>query len=151
MPDWTKPESAQLKETATSLLFQPLAFASGSRLPPITGAVLSMLIPSTVAEGATLPASSMQSPLLVSDCPAPSALTVPPATVSVATPDWTEPASAQPKVTATSVSFQPWEFASGLRLPLISGDVLSMLMPPTVRGNAALPALSMQAPVLVTD
>src|SRR5438132_9180108 len=134
-----------------SVLFQPWAFASGSRLPLIAGAVLSMLMPSTVRGNAALPALSMQPPLLVSDCPAPSALTVPPATVSVATPDWTEPASAQPKVTATSVSFQPWEFASGLRLPLITGDVLSMLMPPTVGGKAALPALSMQSPLLVTD
>ena len=76
---------------------------------------------------------------------------VAPTTVAAAMPDWTEPASAQPKVTTTSVLFQPLEFAFGLRLPLIRGGVLSILMPPTVAGKAALPALSMQLPLLVTD
>src|SRR5438132_4489563 len=151
MPDWTKPESAQLKETATSPLFQPLAFASGSRLPLISGNVLSMLMPSTVDGEAALPALSMQVPVFVRDLPLPSPLTVPPATVSVAMPDRTAPVSAQLKETPTSVLFQPWEFACGLRPPLIAGAVLSMLMPPTVAGEAALPALSMQSPLLVRD
>src|SRR6266542_4412131 len=151
MPDCTEPVSAQVKETATSVLFQPSAFASGSRLPLITGAVLSMLIPSTVAGEAALPPLSTQSPLLVTDWPAPSPLTVAPATVSVPVPDCTEPLSAQLKETATSLLFQPLALASGLRLPLITGTVLSMLMPPTVAGEAALPALSTQSPLLVTD
>src|SRR6266536_2438313 len=110
-----------------------------------------MLMPLTVSGEAALPALSTQSPLLVTDWPVPSPLTVAPATVSVAMPDWTEPVSAQLKETATSVLFQPLAFASGLRLPLITGDVLSMLMPVTVAGEAALPALSMQSPLLVTD
>src|SRR5438132_5218466 len=151
MPDWTEPASAQLKETVTSPLFQPWALASGSRLPPITGDVLSMLMPLTVDGEAALPALSMQVPVFVRDWPLPSPLTVPPATVSVAMPDWTAPVSAQLKETATSVLFQPWEFTCGLRLPLITGDVLSMLIPSRVVGEAALPALSMQVPVFVRD
>ena len=67
MPDWTEPVSAHVKETVTSVLFQPLALARGSRLPLITGTVLSMLMPLTVAELAAFPASSMQSPLFVND------------------------------------------------------------------------------------
>ena len=44
-----------MKKAVTSVLFQPLAFASGLRLPLTTGDVLSMLIPLTLAEGAALP------------------------------------------------------------------------------------------------
>src|SRR5437870_9534967 len=107
MPDWTKPESAQLKETATSVLFQPWEFACGLRLPLIAGAVLSMLMPPTVAGEAALPALSMQVPVFVRDWPLPSPVTVTPATVSVAMPDWTAPVSAQSNETATSLLFQP--------------------------------------------
>src|SRR6266581_1821934 len=110
-----------------------------------------MLMPPTVAEEAGLPALSMQSPLLVTDWPAPSPLTVAPATLLVAMPDWTEPVSVQVNETATLVLFQPLAFASGSRLPLMCGDVLSMLMPLTVAEEAALPALSEQTPLLVTD
>src|SRR5438093_2031545 len=151
MADWTAPVSAQVKETVTSLLFQPLAFASGLRLPLITGAVLSILIPPTVAGEAALPALSVHVPVLVNDCPLPSALMVPPATVSVARPDCTEPESAQVKEAVTSVLFQLLAFASGLRLPLTTGAVLSILMPPTVAGKAALPALSVHEPLFVMD
>src|SRR6266542_4054977 len=150
-PDWTEPVSAQLKKTGTAVLFQPLAFASGSRLPLITGDVLSILMPPTVAGEAVLPALSTQAPPFVTDWSAPSLVSVAPATVSVAMSDWTEPASAQLKETVTSVLFQPLAFASGLRLPLITGAVLSTLMPLTVAGEAALPALSTQSPLLVTD
>src|SRR5437867_215964 len=108
-------------------------------------------MPPTVAGEAALPALSTQSPLLVSDWPVPSLVTVPPATVSVAMPDWTEPRSPQRKETRTSLSLQPLALASGSRLPLITGAVLSMLMPPTVADEAALPALSAQSPVLLTD
>ena len=62
-----------MKKTVTSLLFQPLAFASGLRLPVIIGAVLSMLMPPTVAGEAAFPALSTQSPLFVTDWPPPSA------------------------------------------------------------------------------
>src|SRR5438132_277932 len=151
MPDRTAPVSAQLKETPASVLFQPWEFARGLRLPLITGDVLSMLIPSRVVGEAALPALSMQSPLLVRDWPAPSPLTVPPTTVSSTMPDWTKPESAQLKETATSPLFQPWPFARGLRLPLMAGDVLSMLMLATLAGEAGLPALSTQLPLLVTD
>ena len=70
-----------------SVLFQPLAFAAGSRLPLICGAVLSMLTPPTEADDAAFPALSTQAPLLVTDWPMPSLLRVSPATVSVAMPD----------------------------------------------------------------
>ena len=66
-------------------------------------------------------------------------------------PDFARPLSAQLKEMETLVLFQPWPFARGLRLPLMAGDVLSMLMPSTVAEEAALPALSMQSPLLVTD
>src|SRR5437588_690462 len=91
MPDWTEPASAQLKETETLVLFQPWPFPRGLRLPLIAGDVLSMLMLATLAGEAGLPALSTQLPLLVTDWPAPSPLTVPPATVSVAMPDWTAP------------------------------------------------------------
>ena len=47
--------------------------------------------------------------------------------------------------------FQLCALALGLRPALICGAVLSILIPPTVAGEAAFPALSMQAPLLVTD
>src|SRR4030095_13286792 len=139
------------KETVTSLLFQPLALASGLRLPLITGAVLSMLMPPTVAAKAALPALSTQSPLFVTDWPAPSSLTVAPATVSCALPDAATPEPAHVKETVTSLLFQPLALASGLRLPLITGAVLSMLILPTVALEAAVPAVSEQSPPLVAE
>src|SRR5207237_1337256 len=147
MPDFARPLSAQLKEMETLVLFQPWPFARGLRLPLMAGDVLSMLMPSTVDGEAALPALSMQVPVFVSDWPLPSLVTVPPATVSVAMPDWTAPVSAQSNETATSLLFQPLAFASGSRLPAITGDVLSMLMPSTIAEVAALPALSMQPPL----
>ena len=39
----------------------------------------------------------------------------------------------------------------GSRLPLITGEVMSMLTPPTVAGEAALPASSTQLPLFVSD
>src|SRR4030095_7613071 len=110
-----------------------------------------MLMPPTVAGEAALPALSTHSPVLVMAWPSPSPLTVAPATVSVAMPDCTEPLSAQLKETVTSLLFQPPELASGLRLPLIPGAVLSMLIPLTVTAEAELPALSTQPPVFVRD
>ena len=41
-----------MKLTVTSVLFQPFAFAAGVRLPVITGLVLSILMPVTVAVSA---------------------------------------------------------------------------------------------------
>src|SRR5207249_9424860 len=126
MPDRTAPVSAHVKDTETSVLFQPFAFASGSRLPLTTGAVLSMLIPLTAAGEAALAALSTQLPVFVTDWPVPSLLTVAPETVSVAIPDCTEPESPQLKRTLTSALFQPLTFASGSRLPVITGEVLSI-------------------------
>ena len=68
----------QSKWTVTLVLFQPLALGCGLRLPLICGFVLSMLMPPTVAEEATFPALSTQTPLLVTDWPAPSPVTVSP-------------------------------------------------------------------------
>src|SRR5207244_2978466 len=116
----------------------------------MTGAVLSMLMPLTVAAAAGLPASSTHEPVLVLDWPAPSAERVPPTTVLSAglMPD---KASAQLKLTTTSVLFQPLALASGRRLPLMTGAVLSMLIGPKEAVLATLPALSMQDPVFETD
>src|SRR5207244_5796056 len=56
------------------------------------------------------------------------------------------------KVTATSVLFQPLTLAAGALTAVGGlGGVLSMLMPLTVEESAALPALSRQLPVLVTE
>src|SRR5438552_4717123 len=55
-------------------------------------------------------------------------------------------------VTVTSVLFQPLTLAAGALTGVGAlGGVLSMLMPLTVDGSAALPALSRQLPVLVTE
>src|SRR5204862_452404 len=118
---------------------------------PTAGAVLSMLIPETVAGLAALPALSTHAPVLVTDWPAPSPLRVAPAIVLVSRPDWTAPLSPQTKLAVTSVLFQPLAFARGRRLPVMTGLVLSMLMPVTVAELAALPAVSRQEPVFVTD
>src|SRR5213593_795441 len=142
-------ESEQFHVTVTLVLFQPKAFAAGKRVAnDITGLVLSMLIPPTVSGLAVLPALSVQAPVLVKDCPAPSPLRVPPPMALAPMP---ERVSAQLKKTDTSVLFQPFAFATGLRLPSITGAVVSMLMPPTVAETATFPALSTQSPVLVTD
>src|SRR5438132_5161298 len=143
MPDFAKPLSAQLKETETLVLFQPWPFARGLRLPLIAGDVLSMLMPSTVDGEAALAALSMQVPVFVRDWPLPSPLTVPPATVSVAMPDWTAPVSAQPNEAGKSARLSSRHNVSAYRPSRMNWTVLSMLMPPTVRGNAALPAFSM--------
>src|SRR5438045_358702 len=114
------PETAslQVKVTVTSVLFQPAPLAAGVRLPPIAGAVVSML---TVAGSvALLPALSTAVP--GTGWLAPAVATVVGA-VQVAMP---ERASAQVKVTVTSVLFQPAPFAGGVCAWLIVGDVLSI-------------------------
>src|SRR5687768_15876281 len=57
-------------------------------------------------------------------------------------PDWTEPVSAQLKVTDTLVLFQPFALAPGLARPLMTGAVLSILKPALVTPLAVLPARS---------
>ena len=54
--------SYPVKDTVTSLLFQPLPFASGVRLVEAEGLVLSMLIRACVSE-AVLPEVSSQVPV----------------------------------------------------------------------------------------
>src|SRR5207244_11219947 len=55
-------------------------------------------------------------------------------------------------VTVTSVLFQPLTLAAGAFAAVGGlGGVLSILMPLTVEESAALPALSRQLPVLVTE
>src|SRR2546422_1477351 len=117
----------------------------------MTGLVLSILIgPTVTGVAATLPALSVQSPSLETDVPVVSAVSVwlSPETSFVSTPD--RP-SAQVKLTVTLVLFQPKALAPGLAAPLITGAVLSMLIPEIVFERAALPALSVHDPVLVTD
>jgi hypothetical protein len=119
MPD--RP-SLPLKDTVTLELFQPFAFGPGEALALAVGAVLSMLIPLTVAGALTLPALSLQVP--EADCPAPSLLSVTGA-LQLAIPDR---ASEPLKLTTTSVSFQPFAFGPGEALALAVGAVASRLM-----------------------
>src|SRR5262245_58008058 len=100
-----------------------------------------MLMPLTVAGSAAFPALSRQLPVLVTDCPAPSALSVWPATVFVAIPDGALPASAQLKFTVTLVLFHPAALGAGERLPVMTGLVLSIWMV-RVLGASWFPALS---------
>src|SRR5438876_1112432 len=149
MPDCTAPASAQLKPTVTSTLFQPKVFGAGLRLPSITGLVLSIFTV-TLATALTLPALSVHVPL--TSVPAVSAVRLLPA-MQLSMPLCTVPASPLlVKLTATSVLFQPAALAAGVRTAVGAlGGVLSMLISFTVTGSAALPALSTQLPVLVTD
>src|SRR5205807_2519080 len=128
--------SEQEKLTVTSVLFQPLVFASGDGLPLMDGFVLSMLIPVLEIGALTLPALSVQVP-----GPAvwavPSALSV----TGAVQKSIVDRASAPVKVTVTSVLFQPCEFASGNWAAEAVGAVLSMLIPLTV-ALALLPARS---------
>ena len=106
-------------------MFQPLAFGPGEAEAVITGAVLSMLIPLTVAAAAVLPALSWQLPVLVTDWLAPLPVSVAPRTLLVAMPE--PPASAQLNDTVTLVLFQPAALAAGVRLPVMVGAVESRL------------------------
>src|SRR6266566_487984 len=81
-------ESPQVKVTVglpVATLYQPVtAGLPGVMVSTIVGLVLSTLMPLTVEESAVVPA-----------------------TVLMLSPDWTDPASAQAKLTVTSVLFQP--------------------------------------------
>src|SRR5437870_2880125 len=139
-------ESPQVKVTVglpVAMLYQPVtAGLPGVMVRVIVGFVLSMLIPLTVEESAVFPALSVQLPLLVTNWPAPSPLKVAPATVFAFTPACTEPLSAQAKLTVTSVLFQPCALPNGERLPVITGLVLSMLIPVIDAESLTLSALS---------
>ena len=138
--------SFPLKVTVTSVLFQPKALGGTSRAALAVGLALSMLMLLTADESAALPATSTQLPVFVTVWFAPSVLTVAPATVLVATLDCTAPASAQLKLTVTSTLFQPKAFGAGLRLPVITGLVLSIFTV-TLPTALTLPALSVQVPL----
>src|SRR2546423_1276503 len=140
--------SSHPKLAVTLWLFQPYEFAAGERLPVMTGFALSMLMSVTVTASAPLPALSVQPPVFVTDWCAPSADTVEPSTVSLASPD---KASAHVNETVTSTLFEPNAWAAGVRLRVIRGFVLSMLMPVPVSGSAAFPAWPTHPPVFVTD
>src|SRR5437667_177571 len=148
-PDSTAPVSAQVKFTVTSVLFQPLPLAAGVRPPVIAGLVLSIFTV-TLAVALVLPALSVHVPL--TSVPLVSAVRPLPV-VQLSTPLCTVPASPPlVKLTETSVLFQPLALAAGVRTAVGGlGGVLSILMPLTVEESAALPALSTQLPVLVTD
>src|SRR5438477_322564 len=148
-PDCTAPVSAQVKFTVTSVLFQPLALAAGVRPPVITGLVLSIFTV-TLAIALVLPALSVHVPL--TSVPLVSAVRPLPV-VQLSIPLLIVPASPLSlKVTATSVLFQPLTLAAGALTAVGGlGGVLSILMPLTVEESAALPALSRQLPVLVTE
>src|SRR5437763_227480 len=114
-PAW----SAQVKPTVTLALYQPLALAGRSGAAEMVGGVLSML---TVAGSvAVLPALSVAVP--VTGWSVPWVVTVW-AAVHPAMPDR---ASAQVKVTLTSVLFQPWVLAAGAWVWLMVGAVMSIL------------------------
>ncbi len=113
--------SAQVKLTVTVALFQPLELAPGDLEPEITGDVLSMLIPETVAE-AVFPALSVQLP--VADWPWTSANRID-GLEKVSTAD---SVSLQVKLMVTLPLFHPLVLADGEALPVMVGSVRSMLM-----------------------
>jgi hypothetical protein len=118
MPDSA---SEQVKDTVTSVLFQPLAFAGGALLPTIEGMVLSSL---TVTEPLpTLPSLSVA--VAVFDTPAVSTATESVAGVGpLATP---EPASVADQAMLTLLLFQPAAFGAGLTAAVSVGPVLSTM------------------------
>ncbi|PYT15884.1 MAG: hypothetical protein DMF51_05900 [Acidobacteria bacterium] len=113
------PESASeaTKDTRTSWLFQPLAFAAGTPTARTSGGVVSMF--SVTLTVALLPFRSVAVPLTTWF--APSAVTsTGPGQVAIPTP-----ASAQVKLTWTAVLFQPLAFAGGVALTVIVGGTRS--------------------------
>src|SRR5690348_8895544 len=152
MPDCPVPESAQVKPTVTSVLFQPKVLAAGVRLPVITGLVLSIFMPERLAGVAVFPAASVQLPVTV--WLSPSVVTVTSSGLAaefpVAAPDAPKEAtpevlSVQTNLTVTSLLFQPFPFATVWRLAVSNGltesifTVAVLLEPPPA---PALPRLS---------
>ncbi len=113
--------SLQVQATVTSPVYQPLVFLVGPLGVPLSdGADLSMLIPPTVVLALL---SALSTAVPVTDWLAPSPLSVV-ELVQLLMPDV---ASAQVKLTVTSLLFQPLPFAAGERLPVMVGAVLSSL------------------------
>src|SRR5882672_10630764 len=138
-PKEAKPDSPselEMVATCTSLLVSVSVQPAAGR-PAITGGVLSMLIPLTVAD-AVFPARSWQLPLTCWFAPS-AVRPVGAGGLSEARP---ESASEQAKLTATFVLFQPFAFAEGVREPLIEGGVLSILIG-NVCASSTLPAKSL--------
>src|SRR4051794_30192479 len=105
------PGSAQAKVTVTSVLFQPLALAAGARLPPIVGAVRSILTGALVVV-VQLPARSQT--VVVAVRPRP----LPLMTLSAGQPPaMPERASAQVQWTVTSPLYQPLAFGLVVGVP----------------------------------
>ncbi len=142
LEDESTPESASLhvKLTATLTLFHPLVFGEGDALPVMIGRVRSMLTLPTVADE-EFPARSRQLPM--TDCPAPS-----PSVLGGEELDTPERPSEQTKLTVTVTLFQPFALSGEDLDPVIVGEVLSILIPPTVT-EAELPALSTHVAVLL--
>jgi hypothetical protein len=134
--------SAAVHATATSPLYQPAAFGLVVGAPVSVGAILSMLMPLTVAL-AVLSALSLTVP--VTDWFAALLVNVVGAD-ELFTPDV---ASLGANETVTSVLFHPFTLAAGVREPVMLGAVLSSF---TVTGAlvAVLPTLSVTNVVLVT-
>lgn len=119
IPDWIALVSPQVKETATSVLFQPLAFAPGLRLPLIAGAVLSMR---TVTGWLAVPPALVA--VQVSVWPAVSLVRVEgPQPLDDVTVD---SASVTDQVTETSVLFHPFALGEGVTCGTITGGVVSV-------------------------
>ena len=131
--------SVQFQVSTTFVLFQPLAFGSVRPTNKIAGKVLSILTPALVAD-AVLPALSVHVP--DADCPTPSTLSVT-GVVHESIPD---KLSVPLGVTVTLVLFHPLPFAAGDATTVVSGGVLSILIPVTVAA-AELPARSVQEPL----
>src|SRR3989442_7805231 len=116
-------ESPQVKVTVglpVAPLYQPVtAGLPGVMVSTIVGLVLSMLMPLTVEESAVFPALSVQLPLLVTNWPAPSLLSVAPVTVLMLSPDLTGPVSAQAQFAGTSAVLQPQVVCRGAPVSLI--------------------------------
>src|SRR4051794_9621908 len=115
-----KPDSASVHVhlIETSDLYQSFAFAEVVGAPVSVGAVRSMLMGLTVVD-VVLPAASMAVP--ATDWFAPSA-----ETVALGPHDVTAFKSEHVKLTATwAVLFQPFAFATGTRLALMTGAMLS--------------------------
>jgi len=133
------PLSAQVNETVTSLLCQPLALGSGVDVVLMVGAALSRWM--VIVALALLPLRSVALPLISWFAPS---LLMSCGGVQVAIPEST---SLQSNETVTSFSCQPLIAGGKLSAGVIDGGVLSRL---TVREvTALLPARSMTLPETV--
>ncbi len=110
--------SVGVNETVTSVLFHPLAFAAGVRVPMMPGAVLSSL---TCTE--PVPVLPTLSVTVVVRVTIPSLVTVSDEGVSVFTPE--PPESLPVQVTFTFARFQPAALGAGLKVAEAVGAVLS--------------------------